>query len=76
MVVREGLRQLSLGLAVGALMAVVAASLLSSAFLGFGHNLWIYGGVLTLLAAVAGAALAIPAFRAAKVDPMIALRAE
>jgi putative ABC transport system permease protein len=76
MVVTQGLRQLSIGLGIGGLLAVAAATLLNSALIGFGHDLWIYSSVLVLLAVVAGAALAIPARRAAKVDPMIALRAE
>jgi ABC-type antimicrobial peptide transport system permease subunit len=79
MVVGQGVRQLRVGLAVGALLAVAASVVLSSMFFGFGRSGqdWhIYAGVLALLAAVAGAALFIPARRAAKVDPMVALRAE
>lgn len=79
MVLSQGVRQIRIGLALGALLAVAASAVLSSMFFGFGrsgHDAWIYAGVLALLAGVAGAALFIPARRAAKVDPMVALRAE
>ena len=79
MVFGQGVRQISIGLGVGALLAVGASVMLSSMFVGFGrssYDAWIYVGVLALLASVAGAALLLPARRAAKVDPMVALRAE
>jgi putative ABC transport system permease protein len=79
MVVGQGVRQLRIGLGVGILLAFGASAVLGSMFFGFGrsgHDWMIYAGVLTLLAGVAGAALFVPARRAAKVDPMVALRAE
>jgi ABC-type antimicrobial peptide transport system permease subunit len=79
MALGQGARQIRIGLVVGALLAAGASALLSATFFGFGrtgHDWMIYAGVLTLLAGVAGAALFIPARRAAKVDPMVALRAE
>jgi putative ABC transport system permease protein len=79
MVVLQGVRQISIGLSVGAVLAVLAAAFLRSMFIGFGHSaydVWIYVGVLMLLASVAGMALFIPARRAANVDPMVALRAD
>ena len=79
MVFGQGVRQISIGLGVGALLAVAAAGALSSMFFGFGrtsYDAWIYVGVLALLTSVAGAALLIPARRAAKVDPMVALRCD
>lgn len=79
MVFRQGVGQIAIGLGVGVLLAVGASALLSSMFVGFGRSGYdaaIYVGVLALLAAVAGAALMIPARRAAKVNPMVALRAE
>jgi putative ABC transport system permease protein len=79
MVVGQGVRQLRIGLGVGLLLAFGASAGLGSMFFGFGrsgHDWMIYGGVLMLLAGVAGAALFIPARRAARVDPMVALRTE
>lgn len=79
MVFKQGVRQISIGLGVGALLAIGASAMLSSMFVGFGrsaYDAWIYIGVLGLLASVAGAALLIPARRAANVSPMVALRAE
>jgi ABC-type antimicrobial peptide transport system permease subunit len=79
MVFWQGVRQISIGLGVGALLAVAAAAVLNSVFFGFGstnYDAWIYIGVLALLASVAGAALLIPARRASRVEPMVALRAE
>lgn len=79
LVVGKGVRQIRIGLVVGVLLAIGVSTLLGSMFFGFGrseHDWMIYAGVLGLLAGVAGAALFIPARRAAKVDPMAALRAE
>ena len=79
MVLGQGVRQIRIGLGVGTLLAIGVSALLSSMFFGFGrsgHDWLIYAGVLALLAGVAGVALFIPARRAAKVDPMVALRAE
>ena len=79
MVLAQGVRQISIGVGVGLLLALSASVVLSSMLIGFGrsgYDAWIYAGVVLLLASVAGAALLIPARRAAKVDPMVALRAE
>ena len=79
MVFGRGLKQISVGLGAGVLMAVGAAAGLRSMFLGFGQtgsHALIYLGVLSVLGSVAGAALLIPARRAAKVNPMVALRSE
>ncbi len=77
LVVREGM---AVGLA-GILIGVIAAIALSRALsaLIFGVSLsdpWTYGGVLLLLVVVALASCALPAIRASRVDPMVALRLE
>ena len=77
LVVREGM---AVGLA-GILIGVIAAIALSRALsaLVFGVSLsdaWTYGGVSLLLVVVALASCAVPAIRASRVDPMVALRLE
>jgi putative ABC transport system permease protein len=79
LVMGQGARQMSVGLGIGVLLALGASAALSSMIAGFGHSAYdvrIYAGVVALLAIVAGAALFIPARRASRVDPMVALRAE
>jgi ABC-type antimicrobial peptide transport system permease subunit len=78
-VLGQGARQISIGLACGGALAIAAAGVLSSMFVGFArssYDAWVYVGALTSLAVVALVALLIPAWRAAKVDPIVALRTE
>jgi putative ABC transport system permease protein len=77
MVMRQGLAKTGAGLVVG----IVAAVLLSRFMTGLLYELkpsdpWTYGAVSLLLAAVAAAASYLPARRAAKIDPIQALRME
>jgi len=79
MVLGDGIRQISAGLATGVLLAVVAAAGLRAFFEGVGRSgfdVWPHFVVAAVLAAVGGVALLIPARRAARVDPMVALRCE
>lgn len=73
----EGLRVVLAGAALGWAVALALGYLLQERFVGvrFGDPL-IYGGVPLLLVAVAALACWLPARRAARVDPMVALRAE
>jgi putative ABC transport system permease protein len=76
-VLRDGLRLALVGLAVGIAVAVGATRLLSSLLYGVGPtDPVVFGGVALALVLVALGASFIPARRAARVDPMIALRAE
>lgn len=81
MVLRQGALQLALGLALGVVAALVLVRLGGAALsnLLFRENLAdpvIYAGVCLLLAVVAAASCLVPARRATRVDPMVALRTE
>lgn len=76
-VVGRALRLTALGLAAGALLTLAGTRLLSSFLYGVGPRdpaTWVGAAVGVLL--VAGIASLLPAVRAARVDPMVALRAE
>ena len=82
MVMKQGAWQLSIGLFIGVgaaalLLGVIGAAAMRN-FLFKVNTLdpLIYGSVIAVLAAVAAAATFIPARRATRVNPMIALRAE
>jgi ABC-type antimicrobial peptide transport system permease subunit len=77
MIVGEGLRLAALGIGVGLVAAFVASRLIQQLLFDVPpHDPLTYAGISLLLAAVATAACWIPARRATKVDPLIALRAE
>jgi putative ABC transport system permease protein len=81
-VVGEGMAVVAVGLAIGLLLSVALARVLQSAiFDGLlfgieGTDPLTFAGVTLLLAAVAAVGCFIPAQRAARVDPMVALRYE
>jgi len=73
--VREGVRLSLLGIAVGSLLALGLTQALASMLFGVTPtDLITFMGVGALLAAVAAAASWLPARRAARLDPMLALR--
>ena len=77
LVLREGMILVVVGLAVGIPLALISSRLLSSMLYGLRSTDPIsLLGVMAILAAVATLAGYIPARRATKVDPMIALRYE
>ena len=77
LVVGQGLRLTVLGLALGCLAALAASRLLSSMLFGVaGNDPATFAAVAALFLGVALAACYIPALRAARVDPLVALRHE
>jgi ABC-type antimicrobial peptide transport system permease subunit len=81
MVLRQGAVQLGIGLAIGLGLALViakvgGAGIRQALFQVNPSDPLIYGGVSLLLAAVAFVATLVPARRATRVDPALALRAE
>jgi len=76
-VVNQGLRLSLLGTSVGMAIAALSARLLKSQLYAVGAvDLWLYAAVAFLLLALAAVASCIPARRAMRVDPMVALRHE
>jgi putative ABC transport system permease protein len=77
LIMREGIAIAVPGLALGLASAIVLSRLLTRFLYGITPNDPItYAVAAVLVAIVALAACAIPAWRAAKVDPMVALRYE
>ncbi|MBI3492972.1 MAG: FtsX-like permease family protein, partial [Acidobacteria bacterium] len=81
MVLRQGSLQIALGLAIGLVLTlalvVVAGDGIQNTLFGVSpRDPLIYGAVMTLVAVVSLIATLVPARRATRVDPMIALRAE
>ena len=77
LVVKQGMRLAILGLVSGLVLAFVAMRVMSSLLFGVSaHDPLIFGGVTLVLATAAVLACYIPARRAARVDPLVALRYE
>jgi len=77
MVVMEGLRLAAGGILLGAIASLGLTRLLQSFLFDVqSSDPWIYAGISVLLCLVAFCACWIPARRAARIDPLVALRAE
>ena len=77
LILRNGMLMTSFGLILGLAGAFGLTRLLSALLFGVGaRDPWTIAGVAGLLACVALLACYIPAHRATKVDPMVALRYE
>jgi putative ABC transport system permease protein len=77
MVLRQSMTLVVVGLAIGFIVALVSTRVLKSLLYGVGTNdISIYAVVIMLLGLAALLASYVPARRAMKVDPMVALRYE
>jgi putative ABC transport system permease protein len=77
LVMRQGMLLTGLGVAIGAVGAAAATRAIAAMLFGVSHlDPATYVAVITLLAGVAMFACAVPAWRAARVDPAITLRTE
>jgi predicted permease len=77
MVMREVLLLLGIGLAVGVPAAIGLGRFVSSQLYGIEpHDPWVAGSTILLLTVVSTAAGLIPAHRASRIDPILALRYE
>ncbi len=77
LILRDGLRVIVPGLALGVVVALLLAGVLSGQLFGVSpRDPKVIGGVVAVLATVAVAASWIPARRATRVDPVVAMRNE
>jgi putative ABC transport system permease protein len=77
MITRQGMRLAAVGVGIGLLLSLALAKVLSSLLIGVsGYDVATFILVPTLLAGVALVACYLPARRATKVDPLVALRYE
>jgi predicted permease len=77
LVLRQGLALAGIGVAIGVVLAALGSSLLESLLYGVrGLDPLTFGAACALFAVVTLVATYIPARRAARIDPMVALRAE
>jgi putative ABC transport system permease protein len=77
MILRGGLKLVAIGVALGLAGSFALTRVLQSQLFGISaHDPLTFAGIATLLTAVATAACLLPALRATRVDPLVALRAE
>jgi putative ABC transport system permease protein len=77
LVLRQGMYPVAIGLAAGVIAAVAVGRILSGLLFGISAtDPMTIAGVAALVSAVAAAATHLPARRASRIDPMVALRFE
>ena len=75
MVVRQAMTWTATGMALGLVLAVGVTRFLAAFLFGISPtDLWVFAGVILLLALVAFTAALVPAVRASRLDPIAALR--
>jgi ABC-type antimicrobial peptide transport system permease subunit len=75
LVVRQALSWTLAGAVLGFALAMILTQLLSGLLYGISPlDPWTLGGVAVLLLLVAGLAASLPAWRASRLDPLVALR--
>ena len=74
---REALWLVTLGMLIGLPLTAVGVHAMSPLFYGVtALDGWAYGGATAILIAIAALAAYVPAHRASRVNPLIALRAD
>ena len=76
LMLRQGMTLAGIGLLIGLPLAIAGAKLLSGFLLGVGADPLVYAGAAATLVLVTLVASYIPARRASRVDPMLALRSQ
>jgi putative ABC transport system permease protein len=77
LVIRQGMTLTLIGLAIGTAAALALTRLLETLLFGISATDWVtYTEIAALLTTVAFLACCLPAYRASRVDPMVALRQE
>jgi len=77
LILRQGMSLTILGIAIGVVVAVVATQTIVAMLFGVSRlDLVTYIGVIVILGGVSAVACSVPAWRAARIDPAVTLRAE
>jgi putative ABC transport system permease protein len=77
MIMTKGLRLVAIGMGIGLLTSLALTRLMASQIWGVSAtDPWTFSGVVAVVIAVGAAACLLPARRATRVDPLVALRYE
>jgi ABC-type antimicrobial peptide transport system permease subunit len=77
LVIGQGMKLAWIGASAGLLLAIGTTGVLSSILYGVApRDPIVLGGVIALLTLIAAAACLVPAWRATRIDPLIAIRSE